>query len=146
MRYVTTEAHRDFVSLEKEIAYISSYIELQKIRLTETVSIFFEVKGDSIGKEIAPLILIPFVENAFKHGVNPEEKSEISVQIFITEYEIELQVKNSIVSSSAEKEAHSGLGIENTQQRLQLLYPSKHLLTISKNEKEFSVLLNLKLV
>ncbi|NUO03603.1 MAG: histidine kinase, partial [Saprospiraceae bacterium] len=70
MRYVITEAHDDYVALEKEIDYLGDYVELQKMRLENTVEVVYEVNGPVSGKQIAPLVLIPFVENAFKYGVN----------------------------------------------------------------------------
>lgn len=73
MRYVTTEAHKEFVPLDDEIIYINNYINLQVIRLGETVKINFSLIGKMENYMIAPIILIPFVENAFKYGVNPEK-------------------------------------------------------------------------
>ena len=69
MRYVITDASQKFVPLEKEITYISDYIELQKLRIDKGIKLSFEVTGKTIGKEIAPLILISFIENAFKYGI-----------------------------------------------------------------------------
>ena len=71
MRYIISEAGHDYVSLDKELAYISDYIELQQVRFDNTFKLSYSVKGGAAGKKIAPLILLPFVENAFKHGVNP---------------------------------------------------------------------------
>ncbi|HOZ51868.1 MAG TPA: histidine kinase, partial [Chitinophagaceae bacterium] len=73
MRYVLSETNEKFVSLEKEMNYIDSYIDLQKMRLGETALVNYSFNGDISNKMIAPLLLIPFIENAFKHGVNPEE-------------------------------------------------------------------------
>lgn len=145
MRYVINEAHHDYVSLEKEISYIRSYIELQKIRFGDAIKISFLVKGDTSGKTIAPLILISFVENAFKHGVNAEENSDIKIRIDIDDDSLLLEVSNNKVFVQQTDENKSGLGIENTKSRLQLLYPSRHTLNIRNNETDFIVLLELKL-
>jgi Histidine kinase len=143
MRYVITEAHNDFVSLEKELDYIGDYIELQKIRLAETVRIGFHISGSGAGKKIAPLLLISFIENAFKHGVNPEAACAISVEITIQGYHLQLLVSNAKVATMQPE--GSNIGIENTQGRLQLLYPSKHELQITEDEKDFVVLLKIDL-
>jgi hypothetical protein len=145
MRYVLSEANNEFVSLEKEIRYISDFIELQKLRLGNTVRLNYNVHGNISGKQIAPLILIPFIENAFKYGVNPEENSEIIIEIAITENNLNLSVRNNKVKVKTEAHEKSGLGIANTKSRLQLLYPGKHYLTLEDNEKDFHVSLSIKL-
>jgi hypothetical protein len=144
MRYVLSETHHEFVSLEKEINYISDYIDLQKLRLGNTVKLSYQVSGSKSGKQIAPLILIPFIENAFKYGVNPEENSEIKIEISITDTNINLSVKNIKVKIRSGIHEKSGLGIKNTRSRLQLLYPGKHYLTLEDNDKDFHVSLSIK--
>lgn len=145
MRYVLNETHQDFVSIEKEISYISSYIELQQMRFGNSISLAYRVNGDTTGKKIAPLILIAFIENAFKHGINAEEDSCIRISIDILSSELNLLVRNNKVHIEKPVEEHSGLGIENTKNRLNLLYPSRHTLMIQENEKNFTVSLNLQL-
>lgn len=139
MRYVTSESNQHLVSLEKEINYLTNYIELQKLRLEDTVKIAFKLNGSTDGKQIAPLILITFIENAFKHGVNPEENSLIEISVMINTTGIQLLVYNNKVCQSHDVGQHSGLGIKNASARLQLLYPGKHLLVIDDNSKYFSV-------
>lgn len=143
MRYVLSEAHQERVPLDKEIMYITHYIELQQIRLGNTVQLEYTVQGDMIGKEIAPLILISFVENAFKHGVNAEENSAISIQLKAEVDHFYMEVKNNKVKSVISIEEESGLGIENTKNRLNLLYPNKHELNIQDDGKQFSVILKI---
>jgi len=145
MRYVITDVNHKFVPLEKEINYLSDYIELQKIRIDNAIKLDYFVLGDTIGKEIAPLVLITFIENAFKYGVNAEENSEIKIQITITKAYLHLSVFNNKVHIHPINTAKSGLGIENTKQRLQLLYPGNHKLTIKDSKNNFSVLLSLYL-
>jgi Histidine kinase len=145
MRYVISEAHHTFVSLEKEINYISDYIELQQIRLGNTILLSYEVTGDPAGKKIAPLILISFIENAFKHGVNPEDNSSIRIRIEINGHNLNMTVANRKVKNSTDDTLKNGIGLENTKIRLQLLYPSKHLLEIKEHENEFLVLLKIVL-
>jgi hypothetical protein len=144
MRYVLSEANHEYVSLEKEIHYINDYIDLQKLRLADTIFLDYSVDGNSNGKKIAPLILIPFIENAFKYGVNPEERSEIIIKIEIRAQSVFLYVKNKKVHTNISKLEKSGLGINNTKHRLQLVYPAKHLLSIQDTEREFLVSLTLE--
>lgn len=145
MRYVLTESQNEFVSLHKEINYISNYIELQKLRLDKTVKLHYLVNGSIKNQTIAPLVLMPFIENAFKYGVNPEENSDISIEIGIYEAAINLSVKNNMVYVKDDPYNKSGLGIENTRHRLRILYPDKHYLIIEDNEVTFNVSLSIKI-
>lgn len=145
MRYVINEAHHDVVSLQKEIAYLRSYIELQQIRFGDAVALSFTVTGEIHGQTIAPLILISFVENAFKHGVNAEENSDIKIMIAITDHAIHMKVSNNKVFVQQQGEYEIGVGIENTKNRLQLIYPARHSLSIQDTENEFTVSLHIKL-
>lgn len=142
MRYAITEAANDFVSLEKELNYISSYIELEKLRITDKVKLNYSVSGETKGKQIAPLIFIPFIENAFKYGVSTQNASEINISIDIQKNELKLKVNNTKVKEAA---SHTGLGIENTKKRLQLIYPGKHSLQLENNKDNFVVTLSIRL-
>jgi LytS/YehU family sensor histidine kinase len=146
MRYVISEADKDFVSLEKEIRYVCDYVDLQKLRFGSAVHLDFKVVGDLTGKKIAPLILIPFVENAFKHGVNPEIDSDILIHILIKDGRLEMIVKNKILPSVQQETLRNGLGVENTRNRLKHLYPSSHVLNIRESENEFLVEMNIGLI
>lgn len=95
--------------------------------------------------QIAPMLLIPFVENAFKHGVNSEQKSHIKIEITMNKQELQLSVANNKVSIQQNIYEKSGLGIENTKHRLNLIYPSKQLLVINNTEKQFLVSLYIDL-
>lgn len=146
MRYVITEANENYVWLDKEINYISDFIALQKIRLGSTVKLTYKVEGIAAGKKIAPLVLIPFVENAFKYGVNTEENSEISIDIKMSISHIHMVVENLKVSTTMGAHKKSHLGIQTTRNRLQLLYPNKHQLDIFNTESKFVVLLEINLI
>lgn len=139
MRYVLNDSNANFVLLEKEINYISSYIELQRMRLASNVKLSYIYEGEIQDKKIAPLVLIPFIENAFKHGVNSEENSDIDIKIIVTETQLKMSVKNNCVTTNNNTLNKSGLGIENTKQRLNLLYPKNYMLTISEADKCFTV-------
>jgi hypothetical protein len=145
MRYVISETDSAFVSLEKDVNYLEDYIELQKIRLGNTVKLAYKVTGELKGKRIAPLILIPFIENAFKHGVNPEENSKILITVEITGNDLVLKVQNNKVNLQIKSATNEGMGIENAKTRLQLLYPSKHKLIFKEDDTKFEILLQIKL-
>lgn len=140
LRYITEENYQDRVMLTKELDYIGHYVALQKLRLADTVQIRFSISGTAQGQRIAPLILISFIENAFKYGVNPEETSLIIVGISIQEDELRGHVFNKKVHiAHGLQTAGSGIGLANTKARLQLLYPDKHQLAIRDTPEDFTV-------
>ncbi len=145
MRYVLTDATHDFVPLEKEISYITDFVELQQLRFGDSVPVHFTVNGSTAAQKIAPLVLIAFVENAFKYGVNAEEDMLIKIEIDIHDSQLQMKVFNRKVNLQHDTDTGSGLGIANTKNRLELLYPSKHELVISKTDKQFKVFLILYL-
>ncbi|GGB15529.1 sensor histidine kinase [Puia dinghuensis] len=147
MRYVLLEAGQNRVPLEQEITYLTDYIELQQTRFEDedTLQLDFTVTGQPEGKTIAPLLLIPFVENAFKHGINPEQPSAIRIRIDIGEKELRLAVTNRKVAPKLLPTGPAGLGINNTRQRLGILYPAQYTLSIEDNADDFHVLLTLHL-
>jgi LytS/YehU family sensor histidine kinase len=144
MRYVTDESARDYVSLSRELAYIESYITLQELRFGRTVGISSIVTGEAEGYQIAPMLLIPFIENAFKHGINPEEESGIVVRINIANDTLYLNVRNRLVH--VQREDERGLGLANTISRLNLLYPGRYELDSSAEDGVYSINLTLTLV
>lgn len=144
MRYVLSESVQQRVLLYKELNYIRSYVELQQFRFSHTVRISMQVNGDPTGKKIAPILLIPFVENAFKHGVNAEADSSIKIVIDILPDRLRLLVENNLVPNQIKEEERSGLGIDNTRNRLELLYPDRHRLKISQSARKFIVELELE--
>jgi hypothetical protein len=145
MRYVISETDHDFVSLEKEINYLTDYVELQRLRLDNSNTVEYFVKGDALGKKVAPLILIPFVENAFKYGVNPEQVSKIHILVDITQDVLSLTVSNTIVYSNKPQNERTGLGIENAKTRLDLQYPQKYSLVFMEKDHTFEVNLTINL-
>lgn len=145
MRYVLNEGNKDFVALSKEIAYISDYIDLQRIRLGNTTQLHYSAEGDTAGLKIAPLILITFIENAFKHGISTEEPSDIRIRITCSTKELHLEVSNRMVSRRKSGNESSGLGLDNTAGRLRHLYPGKHRLLIEEKDAYFTVSLHMEL-
>lgn len=144
MRYVLKETTKDYIPLDVELEYIASYIDLQKNRFDDTVKLSYTVSGDPSGKRIAPLLLIPFVENTFKHGINPEADSVVNISIVVSGDELHMSVVNNIVPVQSE-EPGSGIGIENTRARLAMLYPAAHKLSVTGQNGIFIVDLNLHL-
>lgn len=143
MRYVLNETKHNTVPLEKEVQFIKDYIELQKARLTDKVTIQFLVEGKTEQKHIAPLILIPFVENAFKYGISTKETSVISFKLQADDNMIDFTCVNNIIANDKEQNEQTGIGLKNTKRRLELLYPEKHSLTVSKENNLFIVHLTL---
>jgi two-component system, LytTR family, sensor kinase len=144
MRYVLTEARNDLVPLEKEILFTSHYIELQKMRLTGKTSIDFTINGDPLGRQIAPLLLLPFVENAFKYGISTRGSSPIRILLDIKKDSLYFSITNQKHFNTALRMAdNTGIGISNTRRRLDLLYEDRYDLTIEDKTGEFSVHLNI---
>ncbi len=145
MRYVTDEAPLDYVPLANELTYLESYITLQELRFGSTVGISSIVNGDPDGYHIPPMLLIPFIENAFKHGINPEEASGIVVRINISNDILRLNVRNRLVHARPER-GSTGKGLANTKARLALLYPGRYELNTSMDDDVYAVSLSLTLV
>ena len=148
MRYMIKDADTDKVSLEKEIEYLQSFIELQRLRIEYNSFIQFKVIGDVVGKEIAPMILIPFVENAFKHGSKKVSPPGIIIKIEIEKQILKLTVSNTIKEKKGEaKNNLSGTGLDNVKRRLNLLYKNKYHLEINedKHKNQFEVNLTIEL-
>lgn len=146
MRYVLNDASKDWVNLDDELNYISNYIELQRIRFEESVEIDYTIEGDTDGKIVAPLLLIPFIENAFQYGVNAEQNSLIKIEINIKKTMMHMSIWNKKVDYSKSTFDSHGIGIENTKSRLNLLYPNRHILSIQDNIDTYNVSLILHFV
>ncbi len=126
MRYVLYEEKNKQTSVAEEIRFIENYIELMKLRLTSRVHLNFDRPENPPELSVAPMILLPFVENAFKHGVSGRVSTEITITIRLAGSMLHFRVENTIVPRTAEDHDASGIGIANTRRRLELLYPGKH--------------------
>jgi sensor histidine kinase YesM len=145
MRYMLYETE-DRVSLQREVEYLENYIDLQKQRFGNAVRITTVVKDLDIPHEIEPMLLIPFVENAFKHGVGMIEDPYIDIQMYLADGKLHFKVENRFVENSAEvKDSASGIGLNNVRRRLNLLYPQKHTLNIDSANGIFNVYLQIDL-
>jgi LytS/YehU family sensor histidine kinase len=140
MRYMLYDATSDKVMLEKEIEYLQSFVELQKLRLREKDFVEITISGKVEGRTIAPMLLIPFVENAFKHGDKSGTCPGIKIGLFIDPLSIRFEVWNqSRPKSLTSKDHNKGIGMNNIKRRLDLLYPGKHILQITQDELSFKV-------
>jgi two-component system, LytTR family, sensor kinase len=135
MRYMLYESDDAKVSLERESQYLRAYIELQQLRFGDDIEIHFEIKNLDEAQTIEPMLLIPFVENAFKHGVGMIEKPTIDIDLHTKNNQLIFEVKNKVNRQFKEtKDDASGIGLNNVKRRLELLYPDNHQLTIKDDE------------
>lgn len=143
MRYHLEFSKHGKVRLEDEIQLLQSYIKLERLRLRDNceVEIDFETADRSI--MISPLLFIPFVENAFKHGTHPTKDCFVNIQLTTTPRELSFTVKNSLIRNRKVVKTH--IGLQNTKRRLELLFPQKHQLNITKNESYHLVDLRIEL-
>ncbi len=144
MRYMIYDSNHPKVPLGKEIEYMENYISLEKLRLNEQVPIDFTVEGDPKSIKVVPLILISFLENAFKHGVSNNAKgSWIRIKIALTGQKLVYTIENSKIG----KEQHepSGIGLQNVQRRLELSYAGNYTLDIHDEQNRYAVRLEINL-
>jgi two-component system, LytTR family, sensor kinase len=140
MRYMLYDATSDKVLLDKEIEYLNSFIELQKLRLRQQDFVEINIHGQASNQTIAPMLLIAFVENAFKHASKNSPKPGILINLFIEADQIRFIVTNHIrKSSESSGDPMGGIGLHNIQRRLDLLYPGKHSLVITEDQDIFTV-------
>ena len=146
MRYMLTESNSEKVLLEQEIEYIKSYMALQNLRFSEKEYVKLKIEGDPGGIEVAPMIFIPFVENAFKHGDKKQKTPGIEVKLIFDKTNIYFEVKNIIRRiKSTDIEENNGFGLDNLERRLQLAYPDKYKLDIITDNNQYITKLNLDL-
>jgi two-component system, LytTR family, sensor kinase len=144
MRYMLYEAGGRQIPLQRELDYVRNYVELQKMRFEEDVSVVWCIEGHPSQLMIEPMLLIPFIENAFKHGTSSITIPIITIDMAIKEEVLVCLVRNRTGHSDS-KDATSGIGLKNVKRRLELLYPEQHKLTITESNEWFYVDLLLKL-
>lgn len=147
LRYVLYESTEERVPLERELAYLKNYIDFIKLRTRRDSDITFEVNGDGSGYSIAPLLLIPFIENCFKHGMDMHiTEPWVKIKIEINQDTLDFTCANSNYNRRKEKiPTDSGIGLCNAKRRLELLYPKKHVLTIKDDLLKLQFVVNLKI-
>lgn len=149
MRYILHEGEQLKVFLDKEIAFLTNYVDAERIRHKSCNQITFDVQGMTSGASIAPLLLLPFIENAFKHGLMEEtEQGFVHIVVFVSDKELILQVSNSkpaAIEPAAIGQNLKGIGLQNAVKRLNLLYPERHVLNIKDEQKTYRLNLSLQL-
>lgn len=136
MRYMIYESNDSWVALSKEIEYVQSYIELQKLRFKDGAAVVMTLNGEIDDQQILPLVLISFVENAFKHGVANDPSDPIRINIIANQKILHFSVTNK--KSNANKDHVGGVGLNNVERRLQLLYPERYKLNIVNSATHYT--------
>jgi sensor histidine kinase YesM len=146
LRYIIYECNQPLVKLEKELKMIKGYIDLEKIRYGESFNMSLQIRGNPINKMICPLLLIPFLENSFKHGASQMLTHPwVNLDIVIEEQELYFNLSNSKPTLTGEKTVIKGLGLSNVKKRLAILYPGTYSLNITDDVMSFSVSLKVPL-
>lgn len=149
MRYTLYETKDEYIALDKELAFMRDYVDLEKIRHGDHATIDIHVTGNIEGHRIAPLLLIPFIENSFKHGVNAQfGPSWIEMNVNVAADRLDFVLRNNTPNPEERKyqlNKPGGIGLVNAQKRLSLLYPSKHALNTSLKDGVYEVSLTLYL-
>ncbi|NAY92655.1 hypothetical protein GTQ34_12070 [Muricauda sp. JGD-17] len=148
MRYMIYESNVEQVRLETEVKYLQDFIEIQQLQFDEDdeLIINFKIQGDMTGKFIAPMLFIPFVENAFKHGIDISKHSIIQIMLIIEDGNMKFSVRNTVHNTcSSLKIKTKGIGLANVKRRLELLYPERYTLMISEEKDTFESILTIPL-
>ena len=144
MRYLLYESEKGDTKLSHEIDFMYNYIDLMKLRMNEKIDLSVSLPENYSDIVFPPLIFIPFIENAFKHGVSYRKKSFIRIEMTIDDNDIMFHCSNSVVKNGDEKEEKEpGIGLENVTKRLKLLFPGRHELKIDQSENEYKVFLKI---
>ncbi|MFA6944877.1 MAG: histidine kinase [Pedobacter sp.] len=144
MRYILYEASKPKLKLKQEIDFLKTYTDVEAIRYSDKISITFESQGINETARIEPLLLLPFIENTFKHGIREEiNEGYIHIIISLVEDELSAEIRNSKISDPAKKSANNGIGLENIAKRLQILYPGAHTMEIIEDDLSYELRLTL---
>lgn len=145
MHYMLYDSDEEKVSLHKEVEYIRSYIDLQTMRFGDSVKILFMVQPGNYAHVIEPMLLIPLIENAFKHGVNVADEPEINIRLAVSEKEVSLSVSNKTIAYTTQvADKTKGIGLTNLERRLKILYPGKHQLAAQRDGHWFHAYLKIE--
>jgi two-component system LytT family sensor kinase len=146
INYMLYECTSDEVPLSKEVKFIRNYIDIEKMRYGDKLDVDIRVSGDINDRKIAPLMILPFVENCFKHGASENlQQSWVKITVDAPEEHIVVKVENSKASENGHaRNGSEGIGIQNVKRRLDLLYPEKYELKIINGEETFLVILTIR--
>jgi two-component sensor histidine kinase len=147
MRYMTYDSNVAEISVARELEHIENYLEVARLKFAkdDDVDIHLKTKGNLRKHKIAPLLLIPFVENAFKHGLDSKGEGYIHVNFRVGDAELHFCIENPILEKEESWKKHPGIGLDNVRKRLQLLYPGRHRLEISDSNRIFKIELIIRL-
>jgi two-component system, LytTR family, sensor kinase len=145
LRYMLYEGNHDRISLNQEINYLQGYIDLQKLRFGDDIAIDFSVEGNTNDFKLEPMLLIPFVENAFKHGMGTLLQPKIKIAMVVQNQNLNFKVENDIAPVGESKDASSGIGLNNIKRRLALLYGKLYSLEVKEEDQKYKVDLNLEM-
>lgn len=143
MRYVMKDSDAEKIELTKEIDYLKNFIELQSLRSKGDAKVDLMIGGNLNGKMIVPLLLIPFVENGFKHGVLNDETNPFKIKFSLEENKMTFFCSNKIAAGA--KDESSGIGLQNVKRRLELLYPDNYQLQIHHDKNQYTSTLTINL-
>ncbi|SDY88247.1 sensor histidine kinase [Hymenobacter psychrophilus] len=143
LRYMLHEAHHDRVLLSRELDYLNGLIELQRIGTKDNLHLNYQLRGPLNGQLIAPMLLVSFVENAFKHGVLADATQPVTLQLDLSATTLDFCLHNT--KNEQQKDQLGGIGLANVRRRLALLYPARHTLRIADTPTDFQVTLHLDL-
>lgn len=144
MRYMLYQTNDDFVLLQQELDYVQNYIKLQRLRIANNENVRINIRGAVSSQKIRPLLFISFIENAFKYGTDYKGNTVVKIEIVIDNDKLHFMCNNIIGENNVNKE-NSGIGLKNTIERLELLYPGRHALVITEENQQFTINLSLKL-
>ena len=146
MRYVLYESNGPLVCIKKELNYIKNYIELEKLRMQKPEQVRVEIQETDEEEKISPMLLIPFIENAFKHSNKNNEKNYIYLSIKIENHVLRMNVENYYEKNNKSTEEIGGIGLKNAKRRLDLIYPNQYKLNTEQTESEYKVEFTLNLI
>ena len=144
LRYVLYDNNQTEVPLENEIDFINNYLELVKLRLSSKVNVTFNIKGDITNWQIAPMLFISLIENAFKHGVNGSENSFVDITLDVTNEKLRFLVKNSLFPKPNYDKSGSGIGLDNLIKRISIIYGKNGSFKYFSENNEFIALIIIK--
>jgi two-component system LytT family sensor kinase len=148
MRYVLYDTKNNMTSLLKEVSFVEDYLKLMELRITKNVQVIFDKPEMLKDINVAPMLFLPFIENAYKHGISSLHPSYIYIGIKQHTAQLHIEVRNSLFENQAlDKEESNGIGLANTRRRLDLIYPGRYTLVTNRDEvlQEYYVSLILNL-
>ena len=144
MRYMLYETNMELVALPKEIDFMIKYIDLMKLRISDKTSVNYSFPSEDTGIQIAPLLFISLIENAFKHGVSASKESHIDITLTSDEKRVTFSIENDNFPKKIDDKSGSGIGLQNLEKRLKLLYPNKYNFENSIKDNRFLVILKIE--